>query len=180
MHNRYSWLAAISLAVLLAGCNQAPPTPDTRKADARAIHYIETDSVQAFADKDVDKIAAAYADDASVFIPNSPVLTGLDAIKASLKPLVNDKNFSLSFESTRVDVAKSGDIAYSQGTYTMTRTGPKKQVFTEKGKYVTVFEKQANGKWKIEADIMNADAPAKAKTAPRLAPKKMARKRSRK
>jgi ketosteroid isomerase-like protein len=33
-------------------------------------------------------------------------------------------------------------------------------VLTEKGKYVTVYKKQADGGWKAVADIFNADAPA--------------------
>jgi ketosteroid isomerase-like protein len=59
-----------------------------------------------------------------------------------------------------VDVAKSGDLGYSQGAYTMTFTDPKtKKVLTERGKYVTVFKKQADGSWKAVADIDNEDAP---------------------
>jgi hypothetical protein len=30
---------------------------------------------------------------------------------------------------------------------------------SEKGKYVTVWKKQANGQWKVAEDIFNADAP---------------------
>ena len=35
-------------------------------------------------------------------------------------------------------------------------------VLTEKGKYATVFKKQADGSWRAVADINNADAPAAA------------------
>ena len=42
----------------------------------------------------------------------------------------------------------------------MKSTDPKtKKVLTEKGKYVTVFQKQADGGWKAVADIFNEDAP---------------------
>jgi uncharacterized protein (TIGR02246 family) len=163
MHNRYSWPAALALAVIVAGCSQAPPpsAPDTREADAKAIRAVEATWVQAFATKDVEKIAAVYTDDASVFITDSPVINGIAAIKAALKPMVEDKNFSITFTSTKVEVARSGDLAYSQGAYTMTMSAPKtKKVLTEKGKFVTVFKKQADGSWKAVADIFNADAPA--------------------
>jgi uncharacterized protein (TIGR02246 family) len=162
MHNRYAWPAVLVLAALLAGCNEAPaPAPDTRAADARAIRTLETSWQQLYATKDVDQIASVYADDASVFMPGAAVINGVEAIKTALKPMVKSKGFSLSFESTDVVVAKSGDLAYSQGTYTMTRTDPKtKKELTEKGKYVTVYKKQATGKWKALADIFNEDAPA--------------------
>ena len=62
--------------------------------------------------------------------------------------------------SDKVDVAKSGDLGYSQGTNTWTMTDPKtKKVLTGKGKYVTVFKKQADGNWKAVADIAIEDAP---------------------
>ena len=164
MHNRYTWPAVLVLAALLAGCNEAPaPAPDTRASDAKAIRALETSWQQLYATKDVDQITAVYADDASVFMPGAPVLNGVEAIKTALKPIVKSKGFSLSFESTDVVVAKSGDLAYSQGTYTMTKTNPKTKILlTEKGKYVTVYKKQPTGGWKALADIFNEDAPAAA------------------
>jgi uncharacterized protein (TIGR02246 family) len=162
MHNRYFLAAAFALTVILAGCNQAPPppAPDTHDADVKAIRDLEAATVQAFAAKDLDKIVAFYADDASMFDPDAPVVNGKAAIKEAYKPFLADKNFSLTFASDKVDVAKSGDLGYSQGAFTMTMTDPKtKKVLTERGKYVTVFKKQADGSWKAVADIDNEDAP---------------------
>jgi uncharacterized protein (TIGR02246 family) len=165
MQARYSPLAVIGLAVLLAGCSPAPApspvTPDTHDADVKAIKDVEATWVQNFATKDADKIATVYTDDASVLITNMPVIRGMAAIKDALKPMVADKGFSITFSSDIVDIAKSGDLAYSQGSYSMTSTAAKtKKVMLEKGKYVTVFKKQADGSWKAVADIFNEDAPA--------------------
>jgi len=161
VHNRYSWAAAFALAVVLAGCKQAPPpAPDTHDADVKAMRDAEIACNQALAVKDLDKVVALYADDASVFLQDAPVVNGMAAIKATWKPMMEDKNFSLSFVSDKVDVAKSGDLGYSQGTNTWTMTDPKtKKVLTGKGKYVTVFKKQADGSWKAVADIAIEDAP---------------------
>ena len=156
------WLSTIALAALLAGCTPAPPpaTPDTRAADAQAIRSTEAEWVQAFASKDADRVAAFYAEGASLFLPDAPVINGRAAIAAAFKPLLADKNFSLTFASTKVEVAKSSDLGYSQGTYTMTVTAPKsKKVLEENGKYVTVFQKQPDGSWLAVADIINEDAP---------------------
>jgi ketosteroid isomerase-like protein len=162
-------LVPCALFVALAGCTQAPPpAPDTREADAKAIRDREAEAVKNMAakEKDVDKITSFWADDASLFIPNMPVLNGSAAIKPAIKDMVSDPNFSLQFEATKVEVSKASDYAYSQGTYTMTTTDPKtKKVMEEKGKYVTVYKKQADGSWKAVADINNADAPAAPKAA---------------
>jgi len=161
-------LAAISFVVFLAGCTPAAPPsapPDTHDADAKAIKGVEAAWVQAFATKDVDRVAAFYTDDASVFLQAAPILNGIPAIKAALKPMIADRNFSLSFAADKVDIAKSGDLGYSQGAYTMTYSSSKgKKTVAEKGKYVTIFKKQTDGSWKNVADIFNADAPA---TAPK-------------
>ncbi len=162
MHNRNFLAAAFALTVILAGCKQAPPppAPDTHDADVKAIRDLETAWVQAFNAKDVDKVVAFYADDASRFSPDAPVVNGTAAIKAAWMPLLADKNFSLSSATDKVDVAKAGDLGYSQGAFTMTFTDPKtKRVLTERGKYVTVYKKQADGSWRAVADIVNEDAP---------------------
>ncbi len=161
MQKRYSLPAAIALAVVLAGCDQAPPpAPDTREADAKAIRDFETGWMQAFATKDVDKIGQFYTDDSSALLPNMPVLNGLAAIKGALKPMVEDKNFAITFAATKIEVSKASDIAYSQGAYAMTLTDPKtKKAVTEKGKYITVYKKQADGTWKPAADMINGDGP---------------------
>ncbi len=162
MRNRYFWAAALALMVILAGCKQAPPAPapDTHDADVKAIRDLEAATVQAFAARDVDKIAAFYADNATGLYGDSPALNGVAAIMSLWKPLLADKNFSLTFVSDKVEVAKSGDFGYSQGPFTQTMTDPKtKEVLTVKGKYVTVYKKQADGGWKAVADIGNNDAP---------------------
>jgi uncharacterized protein (TIGR02246 family) len=155
---------SMALTCLLVGCTPAaPPTPpDTRAADAAAIRQLEADWLQADNAKDVDKIVGFYADDASLFLSDMPVVTGKANLVATYKTFLADKNFSLSWApSTVVVVSKSGDMAYTEGTYTVTYTDPKtKKAVSEKGKYVEVYTKQADGSWKNEADIGNSDGPA--------------------
>jgi ketosteroid isomerase-like protein len=162
MHNRYFPVAAFALAFILAGCKQAlpPAAPDTHEADLKAVRDFDAANIRVFAARDLDKIAASYAVDASGLYPDSPVLHGVAAIMDSWKPLLADKNFSITYKSDKVDVAKSGELGYAQSTYTMTMTDPKtRKVLTLHGKYVVVCKKQADGGWKIVADIGNEDAP---------------------
>lgn len=154
---------AIGLVLLMAGCSQAPPPapPDTRVADEKAIRDVEVAWSSDWATRDVDKILSYYADDATLMIPDMPLIKGRNAMKPGLTALLTDKNVSLRFVTSTVEVSKSGDLAYTQGTYSMTHTDPKsKKVVTEKGKSVTVYKKQADGSWKAIEDINNEDAPA--------------------
>jgi len=151
-----------ALAALLAGCNQAPPpAPDMRAADVKTIHDLEMQQGKDWAAKDVDKLTAFYADNATIMAPGFPPATGTAAIKGLLGEVVKDPNWSLTFESSSSEAAKSGDVAYTRGTYTETATDPKsKKVMMEKGTYLTVFAKQADGSWKAVEDINTPSGPS--------------------
>src|SRR5437016_270328 len=118
---RYGLLVASAvLATLLTSC--ASSAPDTRAADVLALKDTEIVWVKDAATKDVDQWVAHYTEDASVLLPDTPLLTGKDAIRAGLRPLMSDPNFAVTFGATKVDVAKSGDLGYTRGTYSMTGT----------------------------------------------------------
>jgi uncharacterized protein (TIGR02246 family) len=155
-------MAPLALAVCLSGCTQAPPPapPDTRAADEKTIRDSEAQWVKEFAARDMDKILAHYADDGSVLMADSPIMTGKDAIRAGMKDILADPAFALDLQTVKVSVSKD-DLAYSQGTYRVTVTDPKtKKPVLEKGKYVEVYKKQPDGSWKVVEDVTNADAPA--------------------
>lgn len=156
---RYGWvIACIALSAVLSGC--ADSAADTRDADVSAIKDTEAVWVKDAATKDVEKWVAHYTDDASVLLPDMPILTGKEAIRGGMKPMMSDPNFAVAFGATRLEVAKSGELAYTQGVYSMTTSNPKsKAPTTEKGKYLTVYKKQADGSWKAVEDTFMSDAP---------------------
>jgi uncharacterized protein (TIGR02246 family) len=143
------------------GCAPAQPiaVPDTRAADEKAVRDGEAQWVKDFAAKDVEKVAGHYADDGYSMIPDMTIMKGKDAIRAGLKEEFSDPNCTLDFHPDKVEVAKSGDIAYSQGEYTYTSTDSKtKKRLIEHGGYVEVYKKQADGSWKVAEDIATQEA----------------------
>jgi ketosteroid isomerase-like protein len=87
-------------------------------------------------------------------------MAGKDAIRAGMKAAFGDPKFSLDLRTAKVYVSKD-DLAYSQGSYSVTTTDPKtKKAVTEKGTYVEVYKKQADGSWKVMEDIASPEAPA--------------------
>ena len=154
-----SLIGCLATTLLVFGCSTVPATaPDTRDADIRAVKDVEAAWSKDTATKDIDKFVSYFADDASGLYPGMAIVNGKQAIKAGLAPIMADPNFALSFQSTRMEASKGGDMVYSQGTYAMTMTDPKtKKPMTEKGKYLTVYRKQADGSWKAIADTFNSD-----------------------
>lgn len=163
MKSRYAPGFVAGLALIMAGCSETPPpAPDTRAADAKAIRDAEAAMLADWKAKDADKILSHYSDDANLMVANAPPAKGRDAIRGVLKEVVADKNLALNFSASTVEVAKSGDLGYSQGTYEMTATNPKsKKAETETGDYVTVYKKTPTG-WKAAQDIVTPSAPARA------------------
>ena len=156
-----SLIVCLALVALSAGCSNPPaPPPDTRAADLQAVKDVEAAWVKDTATKDADKYVSYFTEDASGLYPGAGTLNGKAAIKAAAAASFADPNFSVTWESTRAMASKGGDMVYLQGTYTMTVTNPKtKKPITDKGKYLTIYTKQADGSWKAVADTINSDSP---------------------
>jgi uncharacterized protein (TIGR02246 family) len=161
MNYRPAALVFAACVLLTTACTQTPPpAPDTREADAKTIRDSEDAWNKDFESKDAAKLLAHYADDATLMAPGTPASHGKDAIGGVLKEMVSDPALSLKFQPTRVEVAKSSDIAYSEGSFTLTMTDPvTKKPRTDKGSYVTVYKKQADGSWKAVSDIATNETP---------------------
>jgi uncharacterized protein (TIGR02246 family) len=155
---RFATLCAIiTVAFTMSACNQTSASHD---ADVKAIQDNEAQWNQDYAAKDNNKIIAHYADDAILIVPGMPSTSGKEAIGAALKQMVSDPALSLQFHPARVEVARSGDVAYTQGAYTLTLTDPQtKQVVNDHGSYVTTYRKQPDGTWKAVADIASSEVP---------------------
>ena len=147
----------------LTGCSQSP-APDSREADARALREGEVAAfVKDWGGKDAGRIAAHFTDEGNVMVPNSPMMTGKDAIGKAMKDALADPNWSLALQPVQVEVSRGGDLGYTRGTYVLTATDPASQkAGTEKGRFVVIFRKEADGSWKAVQDISNAEAPAAA------------------
>lgn len=148
-----------------AGCTQQQPAPqataapDTRAADEAALRAHITDWAAAAQAKDASRFVSVYADDAVVMLGNAPDMRGTAAIREGIGGMMQDPAFALSFQPDSVVVARSGDLAYETGPYSMTMTGPDKKPATEKGHYVVVWRKQAGGDWKVAVDAPISDPP---------------------
>ena len=156
MKRQLTALALLGCGLILVVHNQAAST-DTA---AKAIRHTEEVWNQDFQAKDAARLVAHYADDATLMSPGMPASHGKAAIEKVLREMVNDQALSLKFQANRVEVAKSGDIAYTEGTYTMTMTNPAtKKTINDKGSYVTVYKKQSDGSWKAVSDIATSEMP---------------------
>ena len=139
---------------------QLTPPPDTRAADDAALRATIKDWAAAARAKDAAKFTSFYTEDAVVMMAGAPDINGMPAIREAIGHMMSDPAFSLSFEPANVVVARSDDLGYETGPYSMTMTGPDKKPATETGHYVAVWRKQADGTWKAAVDAPLSDPPA--------------------
>jgi uncharacterized protein (TIGR02246 family) len=124
--------------------------------DAQTIRHSEAEWAKAWASKDIDRVVSHYANDASVELADVPIIRGMAAIRKAMEHTFADGDFALSLQPDEVEVSRSGDLAYSRGTYTSTATDTSSRSRTKaKGKYVLVYRKQPDGRWLIIHDINN-------------------------
>ena len=133
---------------------------DAHPDDAEAIIELERRAREAAEAKDLDRYVSFYADDASLFWPGVPMVTGRAAIREFMRAFLSMPAFSLIFETAKVEVSRAGDLAYSYGTNRVTLVDPAGNLMKDRGKYLTVYRKQPDGTWKVVADIGNSDLPA--------------------
>ena len=77
---------------------------------------------------------------------------GRENIYLSMKD--GDEEYTLSWEPQDADVASSGDMGWSWGIYTITFQTEEGET-SRQGKYMNVWEKDANGDWRVLIDMGN-------------------------
>jgi uncharacterized protein (TIGR02246 family) len=164
---RLMLLAALFAMLFTTSCDQAAKKDaqaehqqeiqQARAADEAAIRAASAAWSQAATAKDLDKSISFYADDA-VQLPNkAPAAKGKENIRKNWVPLLAAPGPGLSWQTSSVEVARSGDIAYETGTYDFVTTDKKGKSSDVKGKFVVVWKKQTDNSWKVVVDTDNPD-----------------------
>src|SRR5438132_6679781 len=157
---RFDIASLFACFVGLAACTpQSMPTPpaDTRAADEAAVRAASAEWAKVAAAKDLEKTLSYYAEDASMFPPNAPVVTGADARRKMWTALLAPAELVFSNAATKVEVARSSDLAYETGTFEESFKDAQGNPVKVVGKYVVVWKKQPGGQWKAIIDIFNTD-----------------------
>jgi uncharacterized protein (TIGR02246 family) len=153
-------IAAASLAagLMVSGCGSSPaPQAAARPATGNAAAAIAAEEDQwnrDYAARDIERLTSRYAPDATVKVPGAPPLTGR-WVRRAIAGGITDPAFAMSFAHDRIEVARSGDLAYSRGHYQMTLTDRQTgQPRKEYGTYLTVWQRQADGRWMVLEDFI--------------------------
>ena len=146
--------------------SQSSPSPSERLSGVQPIEQVLRDLdakwAKAAATKDVEQTIAYYSDDAIVLPPNAASAATKEAIRNGWKEMFASPGFVITWQPTRVQVGKSGEMAWLSGTYELTMNDASGKPNSDRGKYLEVWEKQTDGNWKCAADMWNSDLAASA------------------
>jgi ketosteroid isomerase-like protein len=145
----------IVLVLIVAGCAPKVNAP----TDVQAIKDTQPAFDKAWNAGNADQVVSAfYTADAIRMETFQPAYIGQDAIRAALQ-----KNFD-AFTNEGRDIAEdvriSGDLAVARGTWegkSSLKAGGYSS--SDKGKWLTAFQRQKDGSWKAFWDIYNSDMP---------------------
>lgn len=147
------WLA---LLLLFVAC--APEGPAARadpgvlmEADRTFAAAVDTGGSRAW--------ARWFAEDGRMVQPGVGMVEGRDDIE-DLMGALDDPAFSMAWEPDHAEVAASGDLGWTTGTYVARRAEPGAEGTRQTGRYVSIWRKDADGRWKVVMDLGNPTEPA--------------------
>jgi ketosteroid isomerase-like protein len=148
--------SVVLLLVALAACQPAaPPAPTFTPADEAAVRKNLDDYPTLTLAKNWDAIIAMYTTDAVRFAPNEPMVD-----HHSMKAWIEAYPPISAFATKTEHLEGNGTLAVARGTYTITLNIPgQKAPVNDKGKWMVVLKKQADGSWKRTLDGWNSDNP---------------------
>ncbi len=147
----------LATLVVLAASGCAPSVDIV--ADRAAIREAERQVVKAANGGNVEQMVATFAVDAAVLPPNAPAVTGKESIREWAASLLESPGFAVKYQNDKTELSRAGDLGYTISRYELTVNDPEGNPVTEKGRWVTVWKKQADGTWKCVLDIWNSDQP---------------------
>jgi uncharacterized protein (TIGR02246 family) len=160
--NGFALLATALFAIAAAaGCGAQPKV--NLAAEEAAIRATDANWLAASTARDLERVLPFWADDATILPPGAPAITGKAAIRQYVSGAFATPGFSITWKTEKVELSKSGDMAYSSGIDRISVTTPDGKSVTEENRGVAIWKKQPDGSWKCVLDVMSPAAPSDAK-----------------
>ena len=155
----------VLVALLVLAASGCAPKVDI-EAERAAIRTLDDQMVAAINAGDLAAWLAFFTDDATMMPPNAPAVVGKEAIREFAAEVIASPDFAVAHKLGKVEVSRSGDLAYLSYAYELTLNDPEGNPVTDRGKDISVLKKQPDGAWKIVIDIWNSNQPLPAAPTP--------------
>lgn len=129
-----------------------------RSEDEAALRDADLAWSKAAGTRDLDAIVDFMAFDGETLAPHEPAARDRAMIRASWANLMSLPNVAVRWEPRRVQVADSGELGFTSGSYTLSFDDAHGRPVHDHGKYLEVWKK-VDGEWKCLMDAYSSDVP---------------------
>jgi uncharacterized protein (TIGR02246 family) len=155
MKNAFIKSSLLLVAFMMLAKTAVSQTNDELKAK---IEKINKEMTQAMLEGNNEKNLAYYADDAISMPGNEKMSEGKEAIKNANEEMMKSGVKVTAFESKTLKIKTCERMITEIGTYKINLSIPGMEGLMEEiGKYVTLWEQQADGSLLIKLEIWNSD-----------------------
>ena len=98
--------------------------------------------------------ASWFAEDGAVIREGDGEIRGRAQVGASAVGL-DQPGVSLQWEPVRAEIASSGDLGWTTGTFVSEAPGPDGRPVRTEGRYVSIWRLEPDGSWKVVMDLGN-------------------------
>ena len=131
-----------------------------RRDPRESVFEADRDFDRVTAEKGVDGWVSFFAEDGRMIGTAGKIIQGPKQVRENMESLFADRANSLRWHPEYAEVAKSGDLAFSIGSSILQAKDPTGILMQREGRYLTVWRKYQDGKWKVAVDI-GASGPSK-------------------
>jgi ketosteroid isomerase-like protein len=134
-----------------------PDNAGTTRPAERILRDLDAQWSKAAAAKDLEQTVGFYSDDAIVLPPNATSAATKETVRNLWKEVLAAPGLVISWRPSKVKLGHNGAMAWVSGAYELTMNDVGGKPINDRGKYLEVWEKQADGNWKCAADMWNSD-----------------------
>ncbi|HMV30636.1 MAG TPA: nuclear transport factor 2 family protein [Gemmatimonadales bacterium] len=145
-------MTSVTLCTLALACQPAARPVDTATARA-SLMAVDAAYDSSTASSRTAGWVAYYADSGRMIDGAGNFLVGPAAIGSYMEPLLGDTTRSLRWAPDHAEVSGDGTLGYTWGRWTMTARDSTGARQVGQGRYITVWRRQPDGQWKVEADL---------------------------
>ena len=157
------FVLAMGLVLAVAGCTNVKQVPD-ETAVRDAIDAVNEELVGCWSSGEYECVAAAFSEDGWQMMPNAQAQAGTESVQRFWQQAFGWGQWEVSLETSLLE--QSGPIAVERGKYTIRFTAdaaapPGRPSSQDRGNYVTHWRLDSDSRWRIAAQALVSEVPAR-------------------
>jgi ketosteroid isomerase-like protein len=158
----------LALGLAIAGCTNVKQTTD-ESAVRTAIDAVNAELIECWNGGEYECVAAAFSQDGWQMMPNAQAQAGTAAIQRFWQQAFGWGRWEVTMETSLLE--ESGPMAVERGKYTIRFVAdagapPGRPSSQDRGNYIVHWRLESDSRWRIAAQALVSEVPARVVPAP--------------